>query len=408
MMQKDQILQNAQFTKVALYLNSFDIAPLRVIGREIGVSRASSRKKGDLISEIIALTTGMKEPEPLSRRGAPAKQVESDPAIKAELEKLSLLASQAFEEENLFAVNRVNEESVFEREGTVLFDCLGGGYFWEEETLPREERVLLSRETVQQYSLREGDKVVYTAEKTQGETTLVKLSSALEVPIGEEREEESFDTLSSQFPCEALLSKGSLLPFPVGKGQRALLLGNRERAYGFFREAIGEISSHSPQTKIFVLTVDGLIEEADELKNSLFPQEVFIRGLNCSPESKKDAVTALVERAKRLAERGEDSVVFLSSLSALAYAAHLTEGEGEHAREELSGETITYLRKIFSAGKSLKRGGSLTLFAHISEEERFAKQILSALSGTENCKISLNERGEVGKNSFVLHPEKIR
>jgi hypothetical protein len=55
------------------YLEKMGIYDLRNLGREVGVKSPTSKAKKEIIDEIIKIKTGLMEPAPKSKKGAPPK-----------------------------------------------------------------------------------------------------------------------------------------------------------------------------------------------------------------------------------------------------------------------------------------------------------------------------------------------
>ena len=63
------------------YLETLGIAALRAYGRNLGVSRATAKKKNEIIADIIAIFCGELTPIERSKRGAPIRDDTFDPKI---------------------------------------------------------------------------------------------------------------------------------------------------------------------------------------------------------------------------------------------------------------------------------------------------------------------------------------
>lgn len=71
------------------FLNAIGIVSLRTLGRYVGVSQATARKKGELVDCILAIVSGERLPAAKSNRGAPVKEDFVDPAILSGLDELN-------------------------------------------------------------------------------------------------------------------------------------------------------------------------------------------------------------------------------------------------------------------------------------------------------------------------------
>ena len=71
-----------------LKLESKGIHTLRQIGRVVGVSNPTTKKKDELVRDIMAIAKNLAEPCPRSTRGAPPKTEEYDRELVDEIERL--------------------------------------------------------------------------------------------------------------------------------------------------------------------------------------------------------------------------------------------------------------------------------------------------------------------------------
>ena len=108
-----------------------------------------------------------------------------------------------------------------------------------------------------------------------------------------------------------------------------------------------------------------------------------------------------LERAKRMAEQGEDVVLFVDSLSRLARASHAsTPAGGKLMSSSVDISALQCVRKVFGAARTLEEGGSLTIFATLLTGSTFddvvAEDVLAAANGELHLDPALAQRG--------LHP----
>ena len=105
-----------------------------------------------------------------------------------------------------------------------------------------------------------------------------------------------------------------------------------------------------------------------------------------------------LERAKRMAEQGEDVVLFVDSLSRLARASHAsTPAGGKLMSATVDIAALQFVRKVFGAARMLEEGGSLTIFATLLTGSTFddvvAEDVLAAANGVLCIDSQLSQRG---------------
>ena len=111
------------------------------------------------------------------------------------------------------------------------------------------------------------------------------------------------------------------------------------------------------------------------------------------PAKRHAQVSDLVlERARRLVERGEDVVILLDSLTRLARGYNNSQRGGPIGSGGLSPHALQKSRKFFGAARNLEEGGSLTIVATclIETESRMDDIIFEDLKGTGNMEIRLD------------------
>jgi transcription termination factor Rho len=151
---------------------------------------------------------------------------------------------------------------------------------------------------------------------------------------------------------------------PVGKGQRGLIVAPPKTGKTLMLKAIADgISRNHPECRLMMVLLDERPEEVTDMRRSV-RGEVLASTFD-RPAGEHTALAELaVERAKRLAELGEDVVILLDSLTRLCRAYNTTASSGGRT---LSGgvdaASLAGPKRLFGAARSLEEGGSLTILA---------------------------------------------
>src|SRR5690349_24963213 len=110
---------------------------------------------------------------------------------------------------------------------------------------------------------------------------------------------------------------------PIGKGQRAIIAAPPKAGKTTIRHDIaGAINRNHPECHLMVLLVDERPEEVTDMRRTV-KGEVIASTFDRPPREHTAVADLAVERAKRLAEQGEDVVLLLDSLTRLARAHNL-------------------------------------------------------------------------------------
>ena len=156
------------------------------------------------------------------------------------------------------------------------------------------------------------------------------------------------------------------------------------------------IRSNHPQAVVLVLLLDERPEEVTELQRNVEAEVLF--STFDEPASRHVQVTDMaLERAKRMAEKGDDVVLFVDSLSRLARAAHASTPAGGKLMSSLVDiAALQCARKVFGAARCLEEGGSLTLFATLLSGSSFddvvAEDLIAAANGVLRIDMDLAQR----------------
>ncbi|MGN1235615.1 MAG: hypothetical protein ACI4U2_06510 [Christensenellaceae bacterium] len=324
------------------YLNTFGISALRSIARAEGVSSPTTKSKEELIEELIAIETGKVEPIPRSNRGAPVKDSVIDPEVLARLH--SFRPYPVVEQTVTLSVHTAITTGGYD---SPCFFCSGYLSKREEEwRLVKDDKPLymLTGEFVAKNDLREGD-LVALSHAEDGGIRLAMLNGFMD-PKPRPR----FLADEPIYPSERLtLGAGGQamlrwidLFCPVTKGGRlSVSIPPRTGKIPF----ISTVLSAYPSAVL--LSVDAAPEEVRAF--SRFPGPIFLTTFDEDDQAHRRIADLAIEHAKRRCEMGENVLLLIDSLSALA----LVYGEGR--------EGTNAVRKIFASARCLKNGGSLTI-----------------------------------------------
>lgn len=314
--------------------------------------------------------------------------------------------------------NRPSElDGLEEREG--VLDLLPEGYGFLRTTayVSGDKDVYVSQSYVRRFNLRRGDLLGGPVKFNKGNDKFPALAR-LETCEGEVVENEhdpilrdrpDFADLDVVFPDEQLVLGDGGSPVlraidvfaPLGRGQRALLLTPPAADAGALVRAIGGALADDDGIDLFVALVDARPEEITECERTL-DAEVVGSPLDAPAEDHVAAAELVVERAKRLAERGRDVVVLFDSLSQLGRAYNLAgSSSGRSLPGGLDTGAIAPLKQLFGSARNIDGEGSLTLLAltGLDPESETDRTILDHLRGAGNAELhfapSLGADGEL-------------
>jgi transcription termination factor Rho len=180
---------------------------------------------------------------------------------------------------------------------------------------------------------------------------------------------------------------------PIGKGQRALLVAPPRTGKTMLMQEIAEsISMNHPEIKLMVLLIDERPEEVTEMRRNVHG-EVIASSMDREVESHVRISQLIIERAKRLAESGQDVVILLDSITRTARAFNKWIGNsGRTGTGGLDVRALDIPRKMFGTARRFDEGGSLTVVATalIQTGSRMDEAIFQEFKGTGNMELVLS------------------
>lgn len=214
----------------------------------------------------------------------------------------------------------------------------------------------------------------------------------------------SFDTLTPVVPQEWLRLETGHRPVstrvmdlltPLGKGQRGLIVSPPRAGKTVLLQQIGHaVAVNHPGVKLMVLLIDERPEEVTEMRRHICG-EVLASSLDFDVESHVRLSRLVVERAKRLAERGHDVFLLVDSITRIARA--FNKWIGNSGRTMSGGVDVRALdipKNLFAAARAFEEGGSLTIVATalVDTGSRMDELIFQEFKGTGNMELVLDRR----------------
>ncbi len=191
---------------------------------------------------------------------------------------------------------------------------------------------------------------------------------------------------------------------PIGFGQRvAVFCSTQTDRITLFSELIHGIRSNHPSTKVLLLLLDERPEEVTEIQRTV-QAEVMYSTFDEPVDRHVQVTDMTIERAKRMAEKGEHVVLFIDSLSRLARAAHAaTPAGGKLMNSLVDIAALQCVRRVFGAARCLEEGGSLTIFGTMMTGEGFDGVVAEDLIAAANGILRLDANTEGGATHAALN-----
>jgi transcription termination factor Rho len=293
---------------------------------------------------------------------------------------------------------------------TGLLDVLPEGYGFLRTSgyLPGQQDIYVSLSQVRRFMLRKGDTVtgkVRQPKDSEKYFALLQIDSVNGMDPEEAKQRPNFDKLTPLFPNERFhLETGPTdvtgrimdMVSPIGKGQRGMVVSPPKAGKTTVLKNIASgIIQSSPETHVMVLLVDERPEEVTDWQRTVQAAEVVYSTFDKPPDQHIQVTELVLERAKRLAEMGQDVAIILDSITRLARAYNLAApASGKILSGGIDSTALYPPRRFFGAARNIEEGGSVTIIASALVEtgSRMDEGIFEEFKGTGNMELRLDRQ----------------
>jgi transcription termination factor Rho len=293
---------------------------------------------------------------------------------------------------------------------TGLLDILpeGYGFLRTQGYLPGPTDIYVSLSQVRRFLLRKGDTVtgkVRQPKDNEKYWALLQIENINGLDAQAAQQRPLFDKLTPLFPDERFRletgptdTTGRIVDMiaPIGKGQRGMVVSPPKAGKTTVLKNIANgIITSSPETHLIILLVDERPEEVTDWQRTVQPAEVVYSTFDKPPDQHIQVTELVLERAKRLAEMGQDVAIILDSITRLARAYNLAApASGKILSGGIDSTALYPPRRFFGAARNIEEGGSVTIIASALVEtgSRMDEGIFEEFKGTGNMEIRLDRQ----------------
>jgi transcription termination factor Rho len=272
--------------------------------------------------------------------------------------------------------------------------------------VPCPEDVYVSPSQIRRYGLKKGDLIsgeIRTPREKERYFSLITVEKVENDSPEKIKSIIHFDNLTPLFPNRRIMLESEKLKdiamramdlvTPIGFGQRGLIVAPPRTGKTILMQKIANaITANHPDAHLIVLLIDERPEEVTDMERSV-KGEVISSTFDEPPDRHVQVAEMVIERAKRLAERGTDVIILLDSITRLARAYNTLQ---PHSGKILSGgvdaNALHKPKRFFGAARNIEEGGSLTIIATalIETGSKMDEVIFEEFKGTGNMEINLD------------------
>ena len=413
-------------------LMRYNIGALRAYASEIGVPRATEKKKGELIEDITAILSGEREPIAKTNLGAPVKNGYVDPTLISEMESLRRAYFPERYSENGEAFDFVaecvklqNKDKEFVFASPLLEE--GETELPEEKTyigqyetvqgvpcvLPlsgnraQKEKIIIPNDVIERYELVEGDVVHCTVRKAKTAYVVTGVSVINDCAAGTITRVR-FEDAEVEFPMQPICFDNTGLKdgrvsvrtlqwlIRVRRGQRGCIISAPKAGKtSLILDMARATLLNNRDVWLFVLLLDQTPETVAQFKKELPNCHFMCTTYEDDCDAQVFAAEFLLKRAKRFAECGKNVLLFVDSFSALARAYNETDASmgGKMLAGGLESKTVYYLKNFLGSARNLKEKGSLTMIGSLTADtgNPMDEKLLAEITSVSNLEIYLSQ-----------------
>jgi len=342
------------------------------------------------------------------KKSSPAKLLEL--AESMGIENISRAKKQTL----IFSILKAKAEANEEVVGDGVLDVIQDGYGFlrspDDSYVSGPDDIYVSPNQIRRFNLSTGDFVsgnIRAPKKGEKYLALVKVDEVNEEDPDAIRNRIPFSSLTPLHPNERFkleIGNGGTeditarvidLVAPFGKGQRGLLVASPKAGKTMIMQNVAaSLAVNHPECELIVLLIDERPEEVTEMERTV-RGEVIASTFDEPAKRHVQVAEIVIEKAKRLAEKGKDVVILLDSITRLARAYNtVAPASGKVLTGGVDANALQKPKRFFGAARNIENGGSVTIIATalIDTGSKMDEVIYQEFKGTGNMELHLERR----------------
>lgn len=318
-------------------LNELNIFALRDLGRRMGVSSPTSKKKEELIKGIVEILSGQTQPNlNKTKQGRPPKVFGYDFA--------NVFSTNSFNQISLNQpIKHYQDDQILTKAGYVEIVNNNSAILWVNQDL-KNEHYFISSDIINGVDIRTGDKVIVEVCFEENQHVVKGVLSVNDCPISQLKLRKNYDNIEH-------ISLEKSLQFSNSKFEDlGLCLADNIYCYGVDNKrntlsVVDMLNACKVDNKIYVNI--SLTDKNKSVLNSLNNAEILVSNTAEKLDNIRRIVNLAIERAKRILELGEDVVLVVDDMLSIL---------------GVDNENLNLVKMLASISKQSKKG-SITLIA---------------------------------------------
>jgi len=182
---------------------------------------------------------------------------------------------------------------------------------------------------------------------------------------------------------------------PIGYGQRGMIVSPPKAGKTTLLQQIANaVTKNHPEMIVQALLIDERPEEVTDFRRNV-PCDVIASSNDHEPDQHVALAIMAIERAKRMAERGEKVMILLDSLTRIGRAFNVAPGIAQTGRTlsgGLDASALSIPKQLFGSARNTEEAGSLTILATalVDTGSRGDQVIFEEFKGTGNMELILD------------------
>lgn len=355
-------------------LNELSIFALRELARRTGVYAPTSKKKGELIREIIDISEGKKQPHiAKTKQGRPPKDIgySFDDIL---MPKSHMNFAQ---ETKTYTFNQKKSDDLSDDIKTIsgYVELLNNNtaFLWNRRD-ENYSKYFISENLVEKYGIKTGDKLLVEVSSAENQMIVKSVFNINDIPIMKyNRVRKNYYEVEHVEPKRSLIfDQEKYNIFDIKLGESVYLYGsdNKENT----EIIIDLINSSQIQKKIYINV--SIAEKNKYFLKKLKNAELFISSITAEMDSAKRLIVIAIERAKHLFEQGENVLIAVDDVLSLS---------------GIDSTDLVLTKNLLSLTKCGRNAGTISLFAIMPADRniRFFEKLVDKRIKIENDKLIL-------------------